>query len=278
MNSIREGAPEVGFVDVDDGVRIHVQEVGSGQAVVLISGFGLDHQLWDRQVRILAERGHRVVCVTQRGHGLSDHPLKGYDIDTLTADLIAALDKCGISGATVVGHSFGGQVAFHAAAVSPERVSRLVLVGSNAVRASRGPGFPFGAPPEPMLEAMIADEEEDRVAARYRTIQSGFGNEPDSRVVDWLVRCSLQMPSWAAVPCYRSLLTTDLLSDVPRVTQPVLQIIGKGDPVQSAKGARWLQQQLPDAQLVEIPDCGHYPMLEAADAFDAALTKFLTAE
>jgi non-heme chloroperoxidase len=266
------------FVRVDDGVSIHVQDLGSGPAVVLVSGFGLDHRLWDRQVRILAERRHRVVCVTQRGHGLSDHPLYGYDIDTLTADLIATLDKVGISGATVVGHSFGGQVAFHAAAVSPERISRLVLVGSNAVRASRGPGFPFGAPPEPILEAMIADEEEDRVAARYRTIQSSFGNDPNARVVDWLVRCSLQMPSWAAVCCYRSLLTTDLLSDVPRVTQPVLQIIGLGDPVQSAKGARWLQQQLEDAELVEIPDCGHYPMLEAADAFDAALTKFLTAE
>jgi pimeloyl-ACP methyl ester carboxylesterase len=129
-----------------------------------------------------------------------------------------------------------------------------------------------------MLEAIIADEHQDRVAARYRTIRSGFGGEPDPRLVDWLVGCSLQMPSWAAVACYRTLLTTDLLADVPRVTQPVLQIIGTADPVQSAKGARWLEQQLPDARLVEIPDCGHYPMLEAADAFDAALTKFLTAE
>lgn len=266
------------FVNVDDRVSIHVQDLGSGPAVVLISGFGLDHQLWDRQVRILTEGGHRVVCVTQRGHGLSDHPLYGYDIERLTADLIATLDQTHVGGATIVGHSFGGHVAFHAAAAVPERISRLVLVGSNAVRASRGPGFPFGAPPEPMLEAMIADEHQDRVAARYRTIRSGFGAEPDPRLVDWLVGCSLQMPSWAAVACYRSLLTTDLLADIPHVTQPVLQIIGATDPVHSAKGARWLQQQLPDARLVEIPDCGHYPMLEAADAFDAALAKFLTAQ
>jgi pimeloyl-ACP methyl ester carboxylesterase len=268
----------VAFIEVDDGVRIHVQDLGSGPAVVLISGFGLDHQLWDRQVRILTEGGHRVICVTQRGHGLSDRPLHGYDIDRLAADLIAALDQREVASAVLVGHSFGGQVAFRAAAVAPERVSRLALVGSNAVRASRGPGFAFGAPPEPMLEAMIADEHQDRVAARYRTIRSAFGRQPDHRLVDWLVRCSLQMPSWAAVACYRSLLTTDLLADIPRVTQPVLQIIGAADPVQSAKGARWLQQQLSDARLVEIADCGHYPMLEAADAFDAALSKFLIAE
>jgi non-heme chloroperoxidase len=265
------------FVKVENGVRIHVQDLGSGPPVVLVSGFGLDHQLWDRQVRVLGERGHRALCVTQRGHGLSDHPLHGYDVDRLTADLLTALDERDVAGAVVVGHSFGGQVAFRAAAVSPERVSKLVLVGSNAVRASRGPGFPFGAPPEPALEALITDEQQDRVAARYRTIASAFGTKPDPRLVDWLVRCSLQMPSWAAVACYRSLLTTDLLADIPHVTQPVLQIIGTNDPVHSAKGARWLQQQLRDAQLKEIPDCGHYPMLEAAEVFDATLTEFLVA-
>jgi pimeloyl-ACP methyl ester carboxylesterase len=267
----------VAFVTVGDGVRLHVQDLGSGPAVVLVSGFGLDHQLWDRQVRILTEAGHRVLCITQRGHGRSDHPLDGYDVDTLAADLIAALDQCDLPSAVVVGHSFGGQVAFRAAATAPDRLSSLILVGSNAVRASRSAGFPFGAPPEPVLEAMIADEHQDRVAARYRTIRSGFGGEPDPRLVDWLVRCSLQMPSWAAVACYRSLLTTDLLADMPRVTQPVLQIIGATDPVHSAKGARWLAQQLPNARLVEIPECGHYPMLEAADAFDDALSAFLTA-
>lgn len=264
------------FVDVGDGVRIHLQEHGNGPTAVLISGFGLDHELWDRQVRVLTERGVRVLCVDQRGHGFSDKPLHGYGVDRLAADLITVLSQVGVDGATVVGHSFAGQVAFRAAARAPELVARLVLVGSNAVRASRGNGFPFGAPPERMLEAMLADEHDNRLAARYRTIASGFGNEPDARLVDWLVRSSLRMPSWAAVACYRSLLTTDLLADIPRVTQPVLQVIGAIDPVHSAKGARWLQQQLHDATLVEIPDCGHYPMLEAADAFDAALLKFVT--
>ena len=83
--------------------------------------------------------------------------------------------------------------------------------------------------------------------------------------------------SWAATACYRSLLTTDLLADIPRVVQPVLQIIGTRDPVHSAKGAQWLQERLPDATLMELPDCGHYPMLEAPDAFESALLKFVSA-
>jgi non-heme chloroperoxidase len=267
----------VAFVDVDDGARIYVQDLGDGPAVALISGFGLDHELWDRQVRVLTERGLRVLCVDQRGHGFSDHPLHGYNVDHLAADLITALDRLHIGSATVVGHSFGGQVAFRAAATAPELVTGLVLVGSNGVRASRSESFPFGRPPGPLLAGMLADERANRVEARYRTIASGFAHEPDPKVVDWLVRCSLRMPSWAAVACYQSLLTTDLLADITRVVQPVLQIIGAIDPVHSAKGARWLRQQLYDATLVEVPDWGHYPMLEAPDAFESALLKFVTA-
>jgi non-heme chloroperoxidase len=267
----------VAFVDVDDGVRIHVQDLGEGAPVVLISGFGLDHELWDRQVRVLTGRGLRVLCVDQRGHGFSDNPLHGYEVDRLAADLVTVLNQLDVGTATVVGHSFGGQVAFHAAATAPELITGLVLVGSNGVRASRSENFPFGAPPGPMLEGMLAGEHTDRVGARYRTIGSAFAHEPDPKTVNWLVRCSLRMPSWAAVACYRSLLTTDLLADIPQVVQPVLQIIGADDPVHSAKGARWLQQQLADATLVEVADCGHYPMLEAPDAFESALVKFVTA-
>lgn len=265
------------FIEVDDGVRIHVQDLGDGPAVALISGFGLDHELWDRQVRVLAERGLRVLCVDQRGHGFSDNPLHGYDIERLAADLVTTLDRLELKSATLVGHSFGGQVAFRAAAAAPELITGLVLVGSNGVRASRSEDFPFGGPPGPLLEGLLAEEHTNRVSARYRTIGSAFAHEPDPRLVDWLVRCSLRMPSWAATACYRSLLTTDLLADIPRVTRPVLQIIGTNDPVHSARGARWLQQQLSDATLVEVPDCGHYPMLEAPDVFETELLKFVTA-
>jgi len=263
------------FVEVEAGVRVHVQDLGSGPAVLLVPGFGLDHEVWDRQVRVLTESGHRVLSLTQRGHGASDHPLHGYTVQRLAADLLAALQACDARGAALVGHSFGGQVAFCAAAMDPQAVSKLVLVGSNAVRASRGEGFAFGAPPEPLMEALVGDEVHDRTGSRYRTIVSGFGTDPDPRVVDWLARCSLKMPSWAAVACYEAMLTTDLLADIPLVNQPVLSIIGAIDPVHSAKGARWLVQQLHNARLVEIPECGHYPMLEAADAFDDALTAFI---
>lgn len=266
------------LVEVEPGVRIFAQDLGTRSSrppVVLVPGFGMTHEAWDHQVRVLTASGHRVVAVDQRGHGRSDKPLGGYDVPRLSRDLVAVLDALGIERCSLVGWSFGGQVAFRTAAAHPDRVHRLVLVGSNAVRASRSEAFPFGAPPEPMIEAMIRLEEDDRFGARRKTIRQGFGSEPDPHLLEWMTSQSLQMPSWAAVACYRSMLGTDLLADLPSVTQPVLQVIGANDPVHSAPGARWLSERLAHTRLVTIAECGHYPMLEAPDALDRQLLEFL---
>lgn len=261
------------YIQVDDRVQLFVQEVGEGTPVVFVAGFGLDHRVWDREVRVLAAH-HRVLCIDQRGHGYSDKPLGGYEVERLTQDLLGALDLLGVRDCTLVGWSFGGQVAFRAAAEGAGRIARLVLVGSNAVRASRSEAFPFGRLPDEIEGPLVEAEKGDRLSSRRATIAAGFHQPPEPQVLEWLVRCSLSMPSWAAVACYRSMLRTDLMGDLPRVTMPVLQLVGAADPVHSAKGARWLNARLADAELVEIDHCGHYPMLEAPDEFDAALARF----
>lgn len=262
-------------IELSSGVRLFAQDLGAGPVVVFVAGFGLAHDVWDRQVRELS-RFHRVICVDQRGHGDSDKPLSGYAVTELAGDLIAALRILGVGDCTLVGWSFGGQVAFRAAAEAPDLVSRLVLVGSNGVRASRSTEFPFGRDAAPMIAALVDAEMQDRLAARRAAIVSGFHGKPDPTLVDWLVGISMRMPSWATVACYEAMLNADLIADLPRVTQPVLQLIGAADPVHSAKGARWLCDELADACLVELPDCGHYPMFEVGDAFSDALTQFLT--
>ena len=262
------------MITVEDGVRLHVQDLGHGPAVVLVSGFGLDNNLWDRQVAMLTGAGFRTVCITQRGHGRSDHPLSGYDIDRLSADVVAVLRVLDTGPVTLVGHSFGGMVGLRTAALTSELVQRLVLVGSNGVKASRSAEFPFGPPQDSALAKMAADEHADRIAARYPQIENSFGTPPDPRTVAWLMRTFLEMPSWSAIACYRTLLSTDLIADLPKITQPVLQIAGTADPVQSPAAARWVNERLTDSTLVELT-AGHFAMLEAPDPFDTALTDFL---
>lgn len=263
------------LIEVEPRIRVFAQDLGEGDPIILIPGFGMTHQAWDRQVRVLTAAGHRVLAVDQRGHGRSDKPLTGYSVDRLAQDLVAVMDDLGVHEACVAGWSFGGQVAFKVAADVPERVSKLVLVASNGVRASRSAAFPFGREPEQTVPAMIELETSDRFTARRTTIRTGFAQEPSSALLEWMIAQSLHMPSWAAIACYRSMLETDLMSLMDSVTCPVLQVIGEADPVQSAKAARWLSEQLPDARLETIPGCGHYPMFEAPDELDRHLLEFV---
>jgi pimeloyl-ACP methyl ester carboxylesterase len=212
--------------------------------------------------------------VDQRGHGLSDKPLHGYEIPRLAEDLLTVLDRLQVRECVLVGWSFGGQVAFRAAAEDEGAIARLVLVGTNAVRASRSEKFPFGRPAGRALQAMTEGERTRRVQARRETIAYGFATPPAPEVLDWLLRSSLQMPSWAALECYRSMLETDLIDDIERVDVPVLQIVGARDPVQARGGAQWLNQRLRRSEIIELPECGHYPMVEAAASLDRALATF----
>jgi pimeloyl-ACP methyl ester carboxylesterase len=261
-------------VDVEENVEIYVQDVGSGSPVVLLAGFGLDHDVWDRQTRVLGGE-HRVIAIDLRGTGRSSKPYGGYELDRLAADVECVLDRLGVSGAALVGWSFGGQVAFRLAATV--RFARLVLVSSGGVRASRSDGFPFGRAPDELERALVAGELSDRIAARRRTLRGGFHREPSEATLDFLTRIFLRMPSWAALACYHTYLHSDLTELIPHVTLPTLQIVGSDDPVHGADGAGWLSERLTNARVEVLSDCGHYPMFEAADDLDAALIAFLRA-
>jgi non-heme chloroperoxidase len=268
------------LVEVGPGVQCYVQDVGpvGAPAVVLIAGFGLSHPVWDGEVRELLEAGHRVVCIDLRGTGRSDKPAGGYEVERLSADVERVCEALDVTQATFVGWSFGGQISFHLAATRPHLVGKLVLLASTAVRASRSEAFPFRDPPEALLKILQAGEQRNRLRARRRTIAGGFATQPpDPDTLEFLIRISLQMPSWAAIACYESYLLSDFVDEIERVTQPVLQIVGDSDPVTPLDAVQWLGERLADAQTTVLEGCGHYPMFEAGPELRAALVSFAAA-
>src|SRR5689334_20621076 len=100
------------------GRKFHVQQAGEGPDVVLIHGVTGDLSIWFlcRAVTELAA-GHRVTAYDLRGHGYSDVPADGYTSADHAADLFALMDAIGARTARLVGHSFGGVIAAHAAAL-----------------------------------------------------------------------------------------------------------------------------------------------------------------
>lgn len=266
------------LVQVEEGVQIAVEDRGTGTPVVLLHGWSLSHEVWAPQVELLSAVGHRVVAIDLRGHGgsvcASD---SDYGLPRLTDDVLAVLDTLELEQAVIVGWSLGGLVALRLAAIAPERSLRVVLIASNGVAHARHSRFPFGVAPEVVLPMLEEGELRRREDLRRKVLRTGFASTPEPEVLDRLLRISLQTGTPAALGCLRTLLGSDQVDVLHDVRAPVVQIIGRADPSVSREGSDWLQAELADAEQVVL-ECGHYPMLEVREAFDAALLAAVTGE
>lgn len=110
-----------------NGIRMHYVEVGSGPSVVLLHGFPETHRSWDLQVPALARAGRHVITPDLRGYAETEHARGGYDLDTLAADVAVLIRKTG-SPAALVGHDWGGAVAWHVATLYPSLLERLIVI------------------------------------------------------------------------------------------------------------------------------------------------------
>jgi pimeloyl-ACP methyl ester carboxylesterase len=110
-----------------NGARMHYLRTGDGDSVVMVHGLAANVAFWYlKLVPRLADR-FDVTVYDLRGHGLSEMTPSGYDPVSLSGDLAALLDHCGIERAHLVGHSFGGAIALQYALEHPERVRSLTL-------------------------------------------------------------------------------------------------------------------------------------------------------
>ena len=108
-----------------NGARFHVAELGQGPLVVLLHGFPQFWWAWRDQLTALSEAGYRVAAIDLRGYGASDKPPGGYDTFTLAADVASIVRSLGESSAVIVGHGWGGWIAWSMPTMQPA-VTRAV--------------------------------------------------------------------------------------------------------------------------------------------------------
>jgi pimeloyl-ACP methyl ester carboxylesterase len=117
-----------------NGIRIHAKVAGpeDGKCIILLHGFPEFWYGWDKYIRPLAEAGFRVLAPDQRGYNLSDKPqnLEAYRLDETTKDILGLIDALGREKASVVGHDWGGIVAWWLARHYPERIERLAILNA----------------------------------------------------------------------------------------------------------------------------------------------------
>jgi pimeloyl-ACP methyl ester carboxylesterase len=273
------------FVDVDDGGRIHVVERGQGPPLVLLHGLMLSSALWVHQLRDLADH-HRVIAIDLRGHGQSLPGSSGSGVAILADDVRTVLETLGVEHAVMVGHSMGGMVALQLAtglssAERHRRIAGIVLSSTTAGPFATMPGFtgvarvtgPVTARALLMGERFGAKALPSR-DLRWWLTRLGFGADAPAVQVRFVEAMHRGTPSRTLADLIGSLATFDLSARLGALDVPVLVVVGSHDKLTAPRLARRMASALPEASLVELPRCGHMPMLERRHEFSRLVDEF----
>ncbi|MGE0057053.1 MAG: alpha/beta fold hydrolase [Dehalococcoidia bacterium] len=175
------------------GIELAVREwPGGGTPFLLVHGLASNARTWDHVAEYLNERGHRVVSVDQRGHGLSDKPDEGYGFDEVTADLNELIQQLGMDRPVLAGQSWGGNVVLDYGSRWPDTVRGLVLVDGGFIDLASDPEATWeqisidlkpphliGTPRDRMLERMRGfhadwpEETLEMAMANFETMEDG---------------------------------------------------------------------------------------------------------
>ena len=137
------------FVTTKDGTQIYYREYGEGQPFVFSHGWPLNADAWDGQMLFLANNGFRVIAHDRRGHGRSDQPPTGNDMDHYADDLAAVIEALDLTDAILVGHSTGGgEIARYVGRHGTARVAKMVFIGAVTPVMKQGTDNPDGVPQE----------------------------------------------------------------------------------------------------------------------------------
>lgn len=274
MNVAVKSKAEEKYVTVA-GLRTRYFEQGSGPAVILLHGasLGSSSDVWRRNLGPLSEQGLRVIAFDQPGFGFSDDPPE-WGIGFRTAFILQFMDALGVGKAALIGHSQAGNMAAELAVTHPDRITRLVVLGTGSL-----------LPPLPEGEAT-------KKAAGPAEGEEGGDTEPTVAEVKEVLTKNLYHPELATDEevALRLRVSTGknhkafmarnaagsknkakpkdpnkkaMWQRLDEIKQPMLMIYGREDRGQAAKRAELLKQQQPALNLHITPNCKHLVQWDA---------------
>jgi pimeloyl-ACP methyl ester carboxylesterase len=260
--------PRVATARLATGIRVHYAAQGDprGEVLLFLHGYADSWFSFSRLLPLLPAR-YLAYAVDQRGHGDSDRPTGGYEVDQLAADVVAFLGAVGASRATLVGHSGGTITARRVAQTRPERVARLVLIGAALLDE---------APPS-LLQAVRALE--DPVPTEFvRAFQAGAAHVPlPETFLEGLVSEACKLPARVWVSALEGLFATNDAAELGRIAAPTLLLAGEQDTYFPPEDQARLTAAIPGARLMVYPDTGHAPHWERPERVAADLDAFVRA-
>jgi pimeloyl-ACP methyl ester carboxylesterase len=289
-------------VDLSTGIMMNVALAGpeDGPPVIFLHGFPESHRTWRDMVPLLAEE-LRLVMPDLRGFGETDRPqdVAAYATDTLIADIFALADALEIGRFALVGHDWGGAIAWAAAIKGDPRITRLAIINSphplifqksliedeaqraasQYMRAFRNPGMEAG------IEAMGFDAFFDKSFAKHvdigrispaeRQIYIGQWRRPGAltAMLNWYRASQIVVPTPGIVVD----VPDWVLRTFPKIRVPVRVVWGLDDKALLPIQLEGIGEVGDDVEVIPLKDVGHFAPWEAPDKVAAALKPFLAA-
>ena len=250
------------------GIRVRYAFKGdpSGVPVILLHGYG-DSWFSFSPILPLLDNKYRVYILDQRGHGDSDRPVGNYALKQFAEDVLAFMDAVNVNKATVVGHSMGSFVAQHVAAIAPERVNKLVLVGSaTKIRNNVVSDLhrEINTLTDPVPEKFILD------------FQTGVAFQPlPQDFLKGVVKESRKLPARVWQEVMTQMLSPEADVQLAKIKAPTLIIWGDKEQIFPRSEQDALVALLKNSLLKVYPDTGHAPNWERPERFAKDLQEFL---
>jgi len=262
-------------------IDLYYEDHGSGSPVVLIHGYPLNGESWEKQIPTLLASGHRVITYDRRGFGKSSQPASGYNYDTFAEDLHKLIGQLNLTSFSLVGFSMGGgEVARYFGKYGSSGVNKAVIIGGVPPYLLKTADNAEGVDAA-VFEGIQKAITSDRYAFFTQFFENFFNTDvfmgkrisPQAVQASWNVAASASpIASLACVPTWHE----DFRADLKRIDVPTLVIHGEADrivPFKSA-GAR-TAKMVKGASLAVIKDGPHAVSWTHADEVNAELAKFL---
>ncbi len=250
----------------------NIKSGDSGEHISLLHGWGFNAAIWQETAHALANNA-QVNCIDLPGHGYSPMPSGDYNIETLANLIAETLPEQG----HLIGWSLGGIIAMQIALRHPQKIKKLILVGSVA-RFVRDDDWRYAVSTE-ILQDFSDSLSNDIQQTLQRFIALQVMGSDESREILCKLRelmNSNQAPHPAALQGGLEILQeVDLRNQLSKITQSTLMIFGERDTLSRPKTARQMLPLLPNAQLAIINGAGHAPFLSHNQHFTNLIEQFI---
>lgn len=270
------------MLDVGE-VKLHVVEEGRGEPVLLLHGFPESWWSWRHQMTALSAAGFRAIAPNQRGYELSDKPrgVSSYRAEKLAGDVAGVVAKLGLGRVHLVGHDWGGAVAWYVAAWHPEIVRKLVIL--NAPHPSVFLRTLARSPKQLRMSWYMFLFQLPGVAERF-VLADGFLERAMRTVRDGAIgpddlarfRDALRQPGAAtgALSWYRAAFRPPW-PKLPRIAAPTMVIWGEQDAALSTELLDGLDEEVDQLRIERLPDASHWVQQDRPGEVDERLIAFL---